>query len=96
MPRESQVLKRTRAKLEALCPGRVKMYKTTGDGEPDLIGSVDGKSVVVETKQPGKKPTPLQMYQLMAWARSGSSAYWTDGEKWIQVDVFGREQEVTL
>jgi hypothetical protein len=79
--RESAVLARVRAAFEAdgIC------YKTTGGGEPDLICCRSGRTIVIETKQPGKKPTKLQLMRLRAWARKGAYAVWTDNGKTMHV-----------
>ena len=75
MPRESTILKRARL---ALIRAGGKCVKTEGEGEPDLICCVGGRTVVVETKQPGKKPEPLQRQRLREWRSAGALAYWTD------------------
>ena len=77
MPRESAVLARTRNELRRL---GAKCVKTSGEGEPDIVCSRRGQTIVVETKQPGKRPEPLQKQRLTEWAMSGAHALWTDGE----------------
>ena len=74
MPRESAVLARIRRTFEQ---GRSKCLKTSGEGEPDLVCCQNGRTVVIEVKQPGKKPTPLQMQRLREWANAGALALWS-------------------
>ena len=80
--REDAVL--TRARREFTRSGGYAI-KTSGDAEPDLVGSVAGQSVVVETKQPGEKPRPDQYAKLRRWASSGAIALWTDSDHWYRV-----------
>lgn len=54
--------------------------KTSGEGEPDLVGCLPfGRAVVIECKQPGEKPAPLQYARLRQWSNAGAHALWTDG-----------------
>jgi hypothetical protein len=80
MPREVQILEATR-KLYKRLDSLAKVIKTSGEGEPDLVGSVLGVSLNIECKQPGEKPEPLQIHRLKEWARSGAIAGWTDDGK---------------
>lgn len=41
----------------------IKLIQTTMNGIPDLIALKDGRTVFIEVKQPGKKPTDLQLYR---------------------------------
>ena len=41
-------------------------------GWPDVIVCQDGRLLVVEAKQPGKKPTPLQTAELARWESAGA------------------------
>jgi hypothetical protein len=52
----------------------------TGYGTPtlDFIGCYKGRFVAIETKAPGKKPTPRQMATLQAMGKAGAVAFWTD------------------
>lgn len=75
MPRERSILIRVRDRCRKI---GAKCVKTNGEGEPDLICSVRGHTVVIETKQPGEKPEPLQMVRLREWSMSGATACWTD------------------
>ena len=95
MPRESAILKRTREHLLALASptGGAHFLKTSGEGEPDLVGCVNGVCVVCETKQPGERPTKLQYARLRQWAQAGAVALWTDGSRWVVVDRNGTQYQ---
>ncbi len=49
-------------------------------GTPDLLACVRGRFVAVELKQPGARPTPLQMKRLRSWAKAGAIAGWATTE----------------
>jgi hypothetical protein len=59
--RESQIEKKLKKRVEGL-GGKCKKFVSPGSsGEPDRICLFpSGKVFFVETKAPGKKPTPLQ------------------------------------
>ena len=42
------------------------------DGEPDIVGCYNGRAVVMEVKQPGEKPDPLQERKLNHWSAAGA------------------------
>jgi hypothetical protein len=75
MARERSILERVRRMMTVQ---RAKCIKTSGEGEPDLVCCLKGRTVVIETKQPGKLPTPLQRRKLWEWHKSGAFAFWTD------------------
>lgn len=93
MPRESAIVSRTRELFKKLEPTSHFM-KTSGDGEPDLVGVIRGRSTVCECKQPGEKPEPLQYVRLRQWAFGGAWALWTNGERFYQVFEDGTEQDI--
>jgi Holliday junction resolvase-like predicted endonuclease len=41
----------------------IKLIQTTMNGIPDLMCLNDGRTVFIEVKQPGQKPTDLQTYR---------------------------------
>ena len=45
-------------------------------GEPDIDACIAGRSVKLEVKVPGKKPTPLQLAVLRKWQKAGALAGW--------------------
>lgn len=94
MPLEAAVLNRARRNLERL--GYSHFIKTSGEGEPDLVGCVNGRSVVCECKQPGETPTPLQMTRLMQWHTSGAIALWTDDAEHYHRFGVGDSRPATL
>ena len=84
MPYERVVVKKARQKIDLIDP-RAKLIKTSGEGEPDLVGAVLGRAVAIECKQPGEQPTKLQMWRLAEWAKSGAVALWFDGVDWYKI-----------
>lgn len=87
MPLEIQTVKKIRRVLESRGGVTIKTHGSDqSSGEPDIIasipvmidGSLYGVTVVVECKQRGKKPTPLQYATLEKWKRSGAIAFWSD------------------
>lgn len=62
-------------------------------GQPDLIGVIGGRSVVVECKAPGKlkNATALQMATLSKWRKAGALALVCDNAEWFarQLDIEG-------
>jgi hypothetical protein len=75
MARERSILERVRRMMTVQ---RAKCIKTSGEGEPDLVCCLEGRTMVIETKQPGEVPTPLQRQKLKEWERAGAIAVWTD------------------
>ena len=54
---------------------KVHQSRFTG-GEPDVDGCVDGRTVKVEVKVPGNKPTPRQLAVMRQWERAGALVGW--------------------
>lgn len=54
----------------------------SGYGTPtlDFIGCYKGRFFAIETKAPGKKPTPRQEQTLKAMWMKGAEAIWSDNE----------------
>lgn len=78
--------------LEAYLTKRVKelggrSYKWVSpgnDGVPDrIIVLPKGKTLFVELKQPGKKPTPLQAKVMQQLRDLGSAVTWTDSKEGV-------------
>jgi len=40
-------------------------------GLPDIVGCCNGKFFGIEVKQPGKAPTPIQLFQLRQIRKAG-------------------------
>lgn len=57
---------------------RVRSADSVGHvaGDPDIYGAVGGIHVEIEVKQPGKKPTDLQLQRLRQWAAAGAACLW--------------------
>ena len=49
-------------------------------GIPDFVGVYRGRSVMIETKAPGKKPTPRQEMQIAAIRKAGGTVFVIDGD----------------
>lgn len=73
--REKAVVARHRTLFKAL---GIKVIKTSGEGEPDLVGSFEGFAFAIECKQEGKRPSPLQAVRLREWEASGAIAFMSD------------------
>jgi hypothetical protein len=41
-------------------------------GDPDIDACVCGRSVQLEVKRPGERPTPLQLKRIEEWRRAGA------------------------
>lgn len=54
---------------------------TNNVGEPDITGSVCGIRVEIEVKQPGAKPSKLQLSRLRKLQRHGCIAFWADSKQ---------------
>jgi Holliday junction resolvase-like predicted endonuclease len=61
--REALIQAQIKKYLEANGWLTIKLIQTTMNGIPDLIALKDGRTVFIEVKQPGKKPTDLQAYR---------------------------------
>lgn len=90
MTRENAILDKAKRMYEQIDDESYVM-KTDGNGEPDLVGCITGRTVVIECKQSGRKPTPLQYAKLKRWAKSGAVALWTNGKVVFAIDVDGTE-----
>jgi hypothetical protein len=53
---------------------------TNNVGEPDITASVCGIRVEIEVKQPGKKPSKLQLSRLSRLQKKGCIAFWADSK----------------
>jgi hypothetical protein len=47
-------------------------------GNPDIVGCIGSRAVVIEVKRPGESPTENQRAHLRKWGRAGALAFWTD------------------
>ena len=75
MTNESAIVKAILAYLNALpeCLARKRWGGGMGvAGEPDIDACLRGRSVQLEVKRPGQKPTPLQLKRLEQWRQAGA------------------------
>ena len=75
MTNESTIVKAILAHLNALpeCLARKRWGGGMGvAGEPDIDACLRGRSVQLEVKRPGQKPTPLQLKRLEQWRQAGA------------------------
>lgn len=68
---EQQLQRRIIKLLEADGWYVIKLIRTTKNGIPDLLCHKDGRSVYIEVKLPGKKPTKIQDYRMDELRRYG-------------------------
>jgi hypothetical protein len=47
-------------------------------GNPDIVGCIGSRAVVIEVKRPGELPTLNQCAHLRKWDKAGALAFWTD------------------
>jgi hypothetical protein len=47
-------------------------------GNPDIVGCIGSRAVVIEVKRPGESPTENQRAHLRKWENAGALAFWTD------------------
>ena len=73
--REREIVARHKVLFRAL---GIKVIKTSGQGEPDLVGSIEGFAFAIEVKQEGRKPTKLQEVRIKEWRASGAVAFYSD------------------
>lgn len=74
MPLEKTIKKNILAYLNSLprCYARGKHSSPFSKGWPDVLGSLNGRTLALEVKQPGKEATVLQEMELLKWHRSGA------------------------
>jgi hypothetical protein len=92
---------RVKAKVKALLTKHGTWYfmpVSNGFGKhgiPDFVGCNYGRFFTVETKAPGKKPTPLQEMQMGQIAAAGGATFVIDGsdetirslETWLTLPI---------
>jgi hypothetical protein len=75
MTNESAIVKAILAYLNSL-PGCLARKRWGGGmgvaGEPDIDACLRGRSLQLEVKRPGQKPTPLQVKRLEQWRHAGA------------------------
>lgn len=73
--REALIQSQIKKYLEANGWLVIKLIQTTMNGIPDLMALKDGRTVFIEVKQPGKKPTDLQQYRIEKLHKQGFEAF---------------------
>jgi Holliday junction resolvase len=71
---ESAIQKKISEKLKAAGWFVTKLIQTSTPGIPDLLALKDSRAVFIEVKQPGKKPTPLQVHRMEQIQKQGVEA----------------------
>lgn len=74
MPREASVQEAARRLVVARGGWIVKGNPTLGAGVPDLLACYRGRFLGLEVKQPGQKPTRLQLHVLGRIEAAGGAA----------------------
>jgi len=75
MTSERAIVKAILAYLNGLpeCLARKRWGGTMGvAGEPDIDACIRGRSLQLEVKRPGEKPTQLQVRRLQEWREAGA------------------------
>jgi Holliday junction resolvase len=72
--RESLIQTQIRKHLEKEGWMVIKLIQTSMNGIPDLMALKNGRTVFIEVKQPGKRPTDLQQYRIEKLHKAGFSA----------------------
>jgi Holliday junction resolvase len=80
---ESKIQAKIKARFENAGWIVVKLIQTNCNGIPDLMCLKDGKTVFVEVKQPGKKPTELQQFRHDQLTQNGFQVFILSSEKEI-------------
>jgi hypothetical protein len=77
MTSERAIVKAILAYLNGL-PGCLARKRWGGGmgvaGDPDIDSCIHGRSLQLEVKRPGEKPTPLQLKRLEEWRKAGALA----------------------
>jgi len=75
MTNERAIVKAILAYLNGL-PGCLARKRWGGGmgvaGDPDIDACIRGRSVQLEVKRPGERPTPLQVKRLREWRKAGA------------------------
>lgn len=78
-PREKTIQKQITDWINAHPLSRAIIIKPDGagipKGTPDILASVQGITVWIETKRPGSSSTPIQKFQQRMWAKTGAIVF---------------------
>jgi len=78
---ESKIQAKIKARFENAGWIVIKLIQTNCNGIPDLMCLKGGKTVFVEVKQPGKKPTELQQFRHDQLTQNGFQVFILSSEK---------------
>jgi Holliday junction resolvase len=78
---ESKIQAKIKARFENAGWIVVKLIQTNCNGIPDLMCLKGGKTIFVEVKQPGKKPTELQQFRHDQLTQNGFQVFILSSEK---------------
>ena len=78
---ESKIQTKIKARFENAGWIVVKLIQTNCNGIPDLMCLKGGKTVFIEVKQPGKKPTELQQFRHDQLTQNGFQVFILSSEK---------------
>ena len=56
----------------------IKTIKLNKNGLPDIFAFKDGKTIMIEVKAPGKKPSELQKFRIEEVKKYGVISFWAD------------------
>ena len=69
---------------------RLSNGSTSNTGEPDIFGSVNGIRIEIEVKQPGKRPSKLQLSRLRKLQKANIIAFWADDHDVCMLELQNR------
>lgn len=74
MPKEAQIIRTAQQLLTRRGAWHIKTHGTGAgrNGTPDIIATYRGRSLALEAKQPGRKPTRLQQHELDSASAAGA------------------------
>jgi Holliday junction resolvase len=78
---ESKIQAKIKARFENAGWIVVKLIQTNCNGIPDLMCLKGGKTIFIEVKQPGKKPTELQQFRHDQLTQNGFQVFILSSEK---------------
>lgn len=68
------------------------MYGNTG--EPDIDCVYKGRSIKIEVKRKGNKPTKIQESIMRKWKEAGCLAFWTDDIDIVIQEIIKLEEKI--
>jgi Holliday junction resolvase len=68
----------------------IKTIQLSENGHPDLLCFKKGVTIVIEVKDKGKKPRPLQEFRINEWLQDGFKAFYADSYEMF-LEKYGKE-----